>query len=75
MIHAFRLLARLKFLRGTAFDPFGYTVERNAERKLIALPPRTDETVSRIQCYGISNSELCNSDRQSEFADVLTIHG
>jgi indolepyruvate ferredoxin oxidoreductase len=35
MIHAFRLLARLKFLRGTAFDPFGYTAERKAERKLI----------------------------------------
>jgi indolepyruvate ferredoxin oxidoreductase len=35
MIHAFRLLARLKFLRGTAFDVFGYTAERNAERKLI----------------------------------------
>ena len=35
MIHAFRLLARLKFLRGTAFDPFGRTAERKAERKLI----------------------------------------
>jgi len=35
MIHASRLLARLKFLRGTAFDPFGYTAERKAERKLI----------------------------------------
>jgi indolepyruvate ferredoxin oxidoreductase len=35
MIHAFRLLARLKFLRGTAFDPFGYTTERETERKLI----------------------------------------
>src|SRR5713101_85184 len=35
MIHAFGLLARLKFLRGTAFDPFGYTAERKAERKLI----------------------------------------
>ena len=35
MIHPFRLLARLKFLRGTAFDPFGYTAERQAERKLI----------------------------------------
>jgi indolepyruvate ferredoxin oxidoreductase len=35
MIHAFRLLARLKFLRGTALDPFGYTAERKAERKLI----------------------------------------
>jgi len=35
MLHAFRLLARLKFLRGTAFDPFGGTAERKAERKLI----------------------------------------
>jgi indolepyruvate ferredoxin oxidoreductase len=35
MIHAFRLLARLKFLRGTALDIFGYTAERKAERKLI----------------------------------------
>ena len=35
MIHAFRLLARLRFLRGTALDIFGYTAERKAERKLI----------------------------------------
>ena len=35
IIHAFRLLARLKFLRGTAFDPFGRTAERKTERKLI----------------------------------------
>ena len=31
----FRLLARLKGLRGTPFDPFGYTRERRMERKLI----------------------------------------
>jgi indolepyruvate ferredoxin oxidoreductase len=36
MMPAFRLLARLNFLRGTAFDPFGYTNERRAERQLIA---------------------------------------
>jgi indolepyruvate ferredoxin oxidoreductase len=35
MIYPLRLLARLKFLRGTALDPFGYTAERKAERKLI----------------------------------------
>jgi indolepyruvate ferredoxin oxidoreductase len=29
-------LARLKFLRGTAFDPFGRTAERRKERALIA---------------------------------------
>jgi indolepyruvate ferredoxin oxidoreductase len=32
----FGLLKRLKGLRGTAFDPFGYTAERRTERKLIA---------------------------------------
>jgi indolepyruvate ferredoxin oxidoreductase len=33
---AFRVLARLKGLRGTAFDPFGHTEERKTERALIA---------------------------------------
>jgi indolepyruvate ferredoxin oxidoreductase len=32
----FGLLARLKGLRGTAFDPFGRTAERRMERRLIA---------------------------------------
>jgi len=35
MLPAFRLLAKLKGLRGTAFDPFGYTAERRQERALI----------------------------------------
>ena len=30
------LLAKFKFLRGTAFDPFGYSTERRTERKLVA---------------------------------------
>ena len=34
--HVFPVLARLKFLRGTAFNPFGYTAERRMERALIA---------------------------------------
>jgi indolepyruvate ferredoxin oxidoreductase len=29
------MLAGFKFLRGTMFDPFGYAVERRAERRLI----------------------------------------
>ncbi|MGY3387587.1 indolepyruvate ferredoxin oxidoreductase [Bradyrhizobium sp. USDA 3311] len=33
--HAFRLLAYMRFLRGTAFDPFGRTSERRTERRLI----------------------------------------
>jgi indolepyruvate ferredoxin oxidoreductase len=36
MMKVFSLLAPLKFLRGTAFDPFGRTEERRTERKLIA---------------------------------------
>jgi len=36
MMGAFKLLARLKFLRGTAFDIFGYSPERKTERKLVA---------------------------------------
>jgi indolepyruvate ferredoxin oxidoreductase len=30
------VLAKFKFLRGTPFDPFGYSQERRSERNLIA---------------------------------------
>jgi indolepyruvate ferredoxin oxidoreductase len=36
MLDVFRVLAKFKFLRGTPFDPFGYTAERRTERRLIA---------------------------------------
>ncbi|HET8726062.1 MAG TPA: DUF6537 domain-containing protein, partial [Alphaproteobacteria bacterium] len=36
MLKAFGLLARMKRLRGTRFDPFGRTAERRRERQLIA---------------------------------------
>jgi indolepyruvate ferredoxin oxidoreductase len=35
LLPAFRLLAKLKGLRGTPFDPFGRSLERRTERKLI----------------------------------------
>ncbi len=35
MIHAFGLLAKLKFLRGSTLDIFGYSAERRMERQLI----------------------------------------
>ena len=35
LMPAFRVLAKLKFLRGTALDPFGRTLERRTERQLI----------------------------------------
>ena len=36
MMKVFAFLAKFKFLRGTAVDPFGYTAERQTERQLIA---------------------------------------
>ena len=36
ILTAFRLLAKLKFLRGTPFDFFGQTKDRRTERRLIA---------------------------------------
>ena len=36
MLKVFAVVAKFKFLRGTAFDPFGYTKERQTERRLIA---------------------------------------
>jgi len=36
MLKVFAILAKFRFLRGTAFDPFGYTAERIMERQLVA---------------------------------------
>jgi indolepyruvate ferredoxin oxidoreductase len=35
MLTVFRYMAKLKFLRGTVLDPFGYTAERKIERQLV----------------------------------------
>jgi indolepyruvate ferredoxin oxidoreductase len=56
MMSAFRLLAKLKFLRGTKLDLFGYTAERREERALVQeyratvgnlLPSLTRETLAK----------------------------
>jgi indolepyruvate ferredoxin oxidoreductase len=64
ILPVFRVLARLKGLRGTAFDVFGYTAERRMERELItefesllndALPTldaaNYDELLTRVRAY------------------------
>jgi indolepyruvate ferredoxin oxidoreductase len=49
MLPAFRLLSRLRFLRGSALDPFGRTEERRTERALIGEYERLLEgIVSRL---------------------------
>ena len=49
MMNAFRLLARLKGLRGTALDVFGYSAERRMERQLITdYEKLVDELLTRL---------------------------
>ncbi len=36
MLKVFAVLAKFKFLRGTVFDPFGYSHERQTERQLVS---------------------------------------
>jgi indolepyruvate ferredoxin oxidoreductase len=45
MLPVFKLLSRLKGLRGTALDVFGYTEERRTERALVQEYERTVETL------------------------------
>jgi indolepyruvate ferredoxin oxidoreductase len=49
MLPAFRVLARLKGLRGTVFDIFGYSEERKTERALIGAYEKTvDELLASL---------------------------
>jgi indolepyruvate ferredoxin oxidoreductase len=49
LLPLFRVLARLKFLRGTALDPFGRTHERRTERQLIAdYETMLDEMLAKL---------------------------
>ena len=45
MMRVFAVLARLKGLRGTVLDPFGYTRERRRERRLVQRYERTVSTL------------------------------
>jgi indolepyruvate ferredoxin oxidoreductase len=49
MLAVFKFLARLRFLRGTAMDPFGYTSERKTERQLVHdYETLLDELVAKL---------------------------
>ena len=52
MMAAFRVLAKLKWLRGTAFDVFGKTQERRTERRLITdYEALIDELLPRLAAH------------------------
>ncbi len=63
MMTAFKILARFKFLRGTAFDPFGYTAERKMERTLIQ---NYEETLSAL----LSRLKRDTMDRAVKIAEL-----
>lgn len=71
MIHGFRLLARLKFLRGTAFDPFGRTEERRTERQLI------EDYLSMINRYmaGLKPEQIPLLIRLARVAETIRGYG
>lgn len=57
MLRAFGLLAKLKGLRGTAFDPFGYMAERRMERALIEdYRQMMADVLSRLDASNLSTA-------------------
>ena len=56
VLHAMRYLARGKRLRGTPLDPFGYSAERQLERRLIAEYEAVIEAV--LAQLGPANHEI-----------------
>ena len=59
VVPVFRVLAKLKRLRGTALDPFGLTAERRAERDLIATyEADMDRVISVIDRSATTGADL-----------------
>ncbi len=65
MLGAFKLMAKLKGLRGTALDIFGYSAERRMERGLIDELNKTIDTLLET----LSNDNL---EHAVEIIDLAT---
>ncbi len=63
MLRGFHILARLRALRGTPFDVFGYHPERRAERQLIR---------TYVQDIEVSLKYLCDANRK-DVIDLLAL--
>jgi indolepyruvate ferredoxin oxidoreductase len=71
MLTAFKLLARLKGLRGTAFDIFGYGLERQEERALITeYRASLDEILSVL---GRGTSTVSDPQRYQQALEMARI--
>ncbi len=71
MMRVFGVLARLKGLRGTAFDPFGRTEERRIERRLIA----DYETVVEELIAGLDDASHAVAVQIAEIPDAIRGYG
>lgn len=67
----FSLLARLKWLRKSRFNPFGWSAERRLERELIAEYESTMHTL----CEGLTPGKASLALRIAELADTVRGYG
>ncbi len=71
MLGAFKTLARLRFLRGTPLDPFGYTQERKQERALI----REYQAMAQTLAQNLSPEGLDQAIEQAALAEDVRGYG
>ena len=65
----FKVLARLKSLRGTPLDVFGYTAERRLERQLVKQYRETMEAQIQAQCGPAANGRSSPTTLQATSMD------
>ena len=77
ILSAFRVLKHFRFLRGTPFDPFGYTHERRTERKLIRDYEKTlEEIMNRAGTRTITPSRSASPPfRKKSAASAMSRRG
>ena len=76
LMPAFKVLAKLKFLRSTAFDPFGRSLERRTERALIRdYEAMLDDVLARltpdlVEAAALAASQITDAELD-ELADLV----
>jgi indolepyruvate ferredoxin oxidoreductase len=77
LLGGFKLLAKLKVLRGTRFDPFGHTRERRMERQLIAdYETLLDQVIAKLtpQNHAVAVGLAAIPEKIRGFGHVKTRH-